>query len=206
MVTVAEQISDPVRHPPLRSMFEARKRVFVDLLRWDIPVIENRYEVDQFDDEHAAYVIVACADGGHAGSARLLPTLRPHILDTLFPQLCADAAPRGVGTMEITRFCLDRGKGGRERLETRNRLVSALVRYALDNEVTTYTGVAEMGWLQQILAFGWRCRPLGLPNLVGGRMLGALRIDIDADTPALLAANGIYRHAPLEPIEILQAA
>jgi N-acyl-L-homoserine lactone synthetase len=205
MVTLAEQIESPLRHPPLRDMFEARKRVFVDLLKWDVPVLEGRFEIDQFDDEHAAYLIVTSGHGCHAGSARLLQTHRPHILDSLFPELCA-APPRGPEVMEITRFCLGRGQSSQDRLETRNRLVSALVRYALENGIATYTGVAEMGWLQQILAFGWRCRPLGLPRRIDGRMLGALRIDISPETPALLAANGIYRPAPLEPIQILQAA
>jgi N-acyl-L-homoserine lactone synthetase len=116
------------------------------------------------------------------------------------------AAAAGPEVIEITRFCLGRGQGSKERLETRNRLVSALVRYALENGIATYTGVAEMGWLQQILAFGWRCRPLGLPRIVNGKILGALRIDISPETPALLAANGIYRPEPLERLEILQAA
>ncbi|HWU72384.1 MAG TPA: acyl-homoserine-lactone synthase, partial [Sphingomonas sp.] len=35
----------------LRRMFEARKEVFVDLLGWDVPVLDGRYEIDQFDDE-----------------------------------------------------------------------------------------------------------------------------------------------------------
>jgi N-acyl-L-homoserine lactone synthetase len=206
MVTLAHSVPCPLSLPVLREMFEARKRVFVDLLKWDVPVLEGRYEVDQFDDEEATYLIVPTEDGCHAGSARLLRTVRPHILDTLFPDLCAAPPPRGQDVLEITRFCLDRGRNAKERLETRNRLVSALVRYALDNRIATYTGVAEMGWLQQILAFGWRCRPLGLPRLACGRLLGALRIDIDADTPALLAANGIYRPTALERTEILEAA
>jgi acyl-homoserine lactone synthase len=206
MVTLAERLHDPARYPPLRGMFEARKRVFVDLLKWDVPVVDGRYEVDQFDDEHATYLVVGSEQGWHAGSARLLKTNQPHILDTLFPQLCASPPPRGYGVMEITRFCLGREQNARGRLETRNLLVSALVRYGLENGITTYTGVAELGWLQQILAFGWHCRPLGLPCIVQGRMLGALRIDISADTPALLAANGIYRTAPLERPQLLQAA
>jgi N-acyl-L-homoserine lactone synthetase len=206
MVTVAEAVPAPLRLPALREMFEARKRVFVDLLGWDVPVLEQRYEVDQFDDEQATYLIVPGEDGSHAGSARLLPTLRPHILDSLFPQLCAAEPPRGPGVLEITRFCLDRRLSARGRLETRNRLVSALVRHAIENGVETYTGVAEIGWLQQILAFGWRCRPLGLPRVVAGRMLGALRIDISDETPALLEANGIYRSAPLHRLELLAAA
>lgn len=206
MVTVAEAIPVPLHLPALREMFEARKRVFVDLLKWDVPVLEGRYEVDQFDEEDAVYLIVPGEDGRHAGSARLLKTIRPHILDSLFAELCAVPVPRDARTLEITRFCLDRRQSADDRLETRNRLVSGLVRYALENGVETYTGVAEMGWLQQILAFGWRCRPLGLPRRIDGKMLGALRIDITDETPALLEANGIYRCAPVRPLELLAAA
>ena len=96
MVTVAEGIPAPLHLPALRGMFEARKRVFVDLLKWNVPVLEGRYEVDQFDDEDAVYLIVPGEDGRHAGSARLLKTIRPHILDTLFPELCAAPVPRGA--------------------------------------------------------------------------------------------------------------
>ena len=42
----------------LRAMFAARKRVFVDLLKWDVPVLAGRFEIDQFDDEHARYIIL----------------------------------------------------------------------------------------------------------------------------------------------------
>jgi acyl-homoserine lactone synthase len=206
MVTLAEQVPDPARFPPLRGMFEARKRVFVDLLKWDVPVLDGRYEVDQFDDDAATYLIVAARDGGHGGSARLLRTTRPHILDSLFPELCAASPPRGHSVLEITRFCLERGSSAGERLETRNMLVSGLVRYALENGIDAYTGVAEIGWLQQILSFGWRCRPLGLPRMRDGKMLGALTIDISAETPALLEASGIYRPASLHRLEILAAA
>jgi acyl-homoserine lactone synthase len=206
MVTVAEAVPVPFHLPALREMFEARKRVFVDLLKWDVPVLDGRFEVDQFDGQDATYLIVPDQHGAHAGSARLLRTVRPHLLDTLFPELCAAPPPRGAKVLEITRFCLARGQSAEERLETRNRLVSALVRYALDNGVETYTGVAEIGWLQQILAFGWRCRPLGLPRQVDGKMLGALRIDISEETPALLEASGIYRSAPLRRLELLAAA
>jgi len=128
-----------------------------------------------------------------------------HIRDPLFPSLCAGEPPRSSDCFEITRFCLGRNQNARERLETRNRLVSALAQYALDNGISAYTGVAELSWLQQILAFGWRCRPLGLPQVIGGRTLGALRIDIDADTPALLAANDIFRPMSVEQAPALAA-
>ena len=144
MIVIGSQRREPAKEPLLRAMFEARKQVFVDLLKWDVPVLDGRYEVDQFDDEHAIYLIMADAAGEHLGSARLLPTTRPHILDSLFPCLCAGEPPRSSDCFEITRFCLGRNQNARERLETRNMLVSALAQYALENGISAYTGVAEL--------------------------------------------------------------
>nr|WP_298188955.1 acyl-homoserine-lactone synthase [Novosphingobium sp.] len=36
-------------------MFAARKAVFVDLLGWNVPVVDGKYEVDQFDTPSARY-------------------------------------------------------------------------------------------------------------------------------------------------------
>ncbi|MDT8760551.1 GNAT family N-acetyltransferase [Sphingomonas psychrotolerans] len=175
----------------MRAMFEARKRVFVDLLGWDVPVLAGKYELDQFDDTHARYLILADSDQNHLASARLLPTTRPHILDTLYAELSDSLPPTGPATWEITRFCLDRSLRAAERRRWRDALVTGLAHYALDHHITTYTGVAEQGWLEQILAFGWNARLLGTPKAIDGMKLGALRIDIEPETPALLAANGI---------------
>lgn len=189
----------------LRTMFEDRKSVFVDLLGWDVPVLGGRFELDEFDDHHATYVIVADGSGNHLGSARLLPTTRRHILGSLFPELCAEEPPTGPDIFEITRFCLSRRQSSRERRNTRNRLVSALVCHALDRGIRTYSGVAELSWLQQILAFGWDCRPLGPPQRFDCGLIGALAIHITPETPALLAANGIGSPAD-EPAEVAEAA
>jgi N-acyl-L-homoserine lactone synthetase len=172
----------------LGAMFEARKRVFVDLLRWNVPVLGGSWEMDQFDTQDATYLVLADALGSHLASARLLRTDRPHILDTLFPKLCDKTPPASPDTREITRFCLDRSLRAACRRQCRNRLVTALVQHALASGITRYTAVADMSWAQQILAFGWRCIPLGPSR----DALIALSIEIDADTPARLAAAGTW--------------
>lgn len=187
-------LDDQVRDPAdqlLRDMFEARKRVFVDLLGWQVPVLAGRYEIDQFDTEAAIYVIVTDSEGAHQASARLLPTTRPHILDTLFPSLCGEPVPRGPGTFEITRFCLERGLDARMRRKARDELILGLAQTALERGISRYTGVAEETWLRQILRFGWNCRRLGGTRDIDGRELGALIIEITPETPALLARAGI---------------
>jgi len=206
MLIVERGHSASPRERTLRAMFEDRKSVFVDLLKWDVPVLDGRFELDQFDNESATYIIVADESGDHLGSARLLATDRPHILGTLFPDLCASPPPAGPGVMEITRFCLSRRQKAAARHQTRNELVSALAWYALDAGIRTYTGVAETGWLQQILAFGWDCRPLGVPVRYDCGTIGALAIEITSETPSLLAANRIWQPVREPPTLIPQAA
>lgn len=188
----------------LRAMFEARKAVFVDLLKWDVPVLGGAWELDQFDDGEARYIVLVDAQGRHLGSTRLLKTTQPHILDTLFPDLCEEAIPRGPDVFEITRFCLDRTLRAAERREVRNRLVSALAEHALGVGIRRYTGVAEIAWFQQILSFGWQCVPLGLPRMRDRRMLAAIEIQIDADTPRLLAEAGIWAPSPSSSLMALE--
>lgn len=179
----------------LDAMFAARKNVFVDLLRWDVPVRDGRHEIDQFDDAYARYLLLLTDDGRHLASTRLLPTTRPHILDSLFPTLCEGAPPRGADVFEITRFCLDRTLKASDRRRARDQLVTAIVEHGINHGITGYTGVAETGWFQQILRFGWDCRPLGLPMIHARGVLHGLHIAIEQDTPGLLAAKGIW--APL---------
>jgi N-acyl-L-homoserine lactone synthetase len=195
MLHVVQSTAEPASDAALRSMFAARKSVFVDLLKWDVPVLDGRYEVDQFDDVHATYLILAEPDGTHLGSARLLPTTRPHILDSFYSGLCEEAPPRDADIFEITRFCLDRRLTARERRQVRDTLVNALVEHALATGISAYSAIAEMGWFQQILAFGWRCMPLGLPRVIDGTMLAALHIEITPETPALLAAGRVTASA-----------
>jgi acyl-homoserine lactone synthase len=79
----------------------------------------------------------------------------------------------------------------------RDTLVSALADHALAEGIASYTAIAEIGWFRQILAFGWRCRPLGPPQHRDGALLAALGIEIEPGTPALLRGAGIAPSAAL---------
>lgn len=197
IITVTQANRAAERHV-LRNMFEARKRVFVDLLKWDVPVIAGRYEVDQFDNEHATYLILSDESRAHLASARLLETTRPALLDSMFGDLCDSPPPRGQHIREITRFCLSRDLQATERRNARDQLVTALALHALEANITCYTGIAEIGWYNQIFGFGWDCRPLGPLSNARGRPLGAFAVDIDCHTPARLQQAGVFRLARLD--------
>ncbi|WP_375403000.1 acyl-homoserine-lactone synthase [uncultured Sphingomonas sp.] len=176
----------------LDGMFADRKRLFVDLLGWNVPVVAGRFEVDRFDDDHATYIIAGDRRTEHDGSLRLLPTERPHILDTLFAKLCPKGVPSGPDTYEITRLCLPTRHTAPDRLRIRNRLISAMVDHALAVGITTLTGVVAEPFRRQVLAMGWRADALGPDQVIDTAHLGAFRIHIDRDTPDRLAATGIY--------------
>lgn len=192
MPPIATSFVAPSSDAAVRNMFEARKRVFVDLLKWDVPVLNDRYEIDQFDTPHAHYLILTGDNVSHRASARLLRTDRAHILGELFPVLCDTDIPSGAHTREITRFCIEPTLSRNDRRIARNQLVTALVQHALAEGVTDYTAVANMAWYRQIAEFGWKCRALGAARHIGGECLLALHIEINARTPDDLAATGIF--------------
>ncbi|MGC6331154.1 acyl-homoserine-lactone synthase [Rhizorhabdus sp. FW153] len=189
--------ADPAGDAVLMAMFAARKSVFVDLLKWDVPVFAGAYEIDQFDDVHTTYLVLTADDNRHLGSARLLRTDRPHILDSFYADLCTDTVPRGPDIYEITRFCLDRRLRALERRAVRNTLVIALVDHALREGVSRYTALADIGWARQILDFGWAATLLGNPRDYDGQTLAALNIAIRRDTRQRLAAAGIVAAASI---------
>jgi acyl-homoserine lactone synthase len=184
--------SRPSEDVLLRAMFSERKRVFVDLLRWDVPVLEGQFEIDQFDGPTTIYLIIAGRDGEHRGSMRLLPSTGPHVLGSIFASLCFAAPPCASDIWEISRFCLSRRLRAPERRLVRNQLVTAAARFALDNAIAGYSCVADRGWITQIGAFGWHCEPLGMLQRLDCGLVGAMKITIGADTPALMRAAGTW--------------
>ncbi|SLK08783.1 acyl-homoserine-lactone synthase [Novosphingobium mathurense] len=192
MICTVQGCSDPRFRGAIETMFEDRKRLFVDLLGWDLAVEQDRWEIDCFDGDDAIYLIALDQTGDHIGSLRLLPSDQPHILATLFADLCPSGVPTGPETFEVTRLCLPVRHGAAERLRIRNALISAMVDHALLAGITRLTGVVEAGFLAQILRMGWRCTSPGPSRRFGGAALGAFIAEIDAETPALLAASGIY--------------
>ena len=167
-----------------QSMHEDRKQVFVDLLNWDIDH-DGRYEQDEYDTADAQYLILQDKDTAeHLGSVRLLPTTRGHILGDVFPFLCDADVPCGSDVWEITRLVVSPRVGRQDRLMIRNMLGRAMIEYGHLAGIKKYTAVCEIGFLSQLLASGWRCDPLGLPQKVGTSMVGALLIHNDADSLA----------------------
>lgn len=192
MIHILEGLGGEGEQPLLESMFEARKRLFIDLLDWDLEVVDERFEIDRFDDAYATYLIAVDAAERHRASMRLLPSTRPHLLGSMFERLCTGGVPIGPDIFEITRLCLPASELASERKRLRNGLIRAMVDYALANGIRSFTGVVTARFREQILTMGWDAEALGPGLDMGGGRLGAFAIHIDEGTPARLEANSIY--------------
>lgn len=204
MIQIIEGVKAPGSDPLFDAMFRDRKRVFVDLRGWDVPVVAGEFEVDQFDGPRTVYCIATDERGTHRGSIRLIPTNEPHILGDVFPELCDGEVPTGPDIWELTRACPSPDLSSAERRRVRNALITAVVEYARHSRIRTYTCIADSGWLSQILSMGWDCTLLGLPRNLEGTNTGALRIDITTATRSLLEDAGTWvpsRFALLDDVQ-----
>ena len=195
MLHAVQGLDHPGHSRLLASMFADRKRVFVDLLKWDVPH-DDYAERDQFDGLDAEYLIFAEGDD-HIASLRLLRTDQPHLLGDVFPELVDGDVPSGPGIREISRFCISPRHRGDVRLKARRLLATALTEYALVAGLNAYTAVAHVSRMSNLFATGWRVKPLGLPDLGATHPAGALMIEIDTATPQLLRRSGRYEHETL---------
>lgn len=93
----------------LDAMFRLRARYFNGMRGWNLP-LESGCEIDRFDGTGTLYAAALEEDGTMVGCFRLLPTDRPHLLDSCFPDLMAAASGRtlmhGPGLWEISRLAV----------------------------------------------------------------------------------------------------
>ncbi|HWV59609.1 MAG TPA: acyl-homoserine-lactone synthase [Sphingopyxis sp.] len=188
---VVDQSTRAREHAVLRAMFAARKRVFVDLLKWDLPVLAGRFEVDHRDGPDATYLIVAGPEGEHRASARLLPVCPACF--TRAEGCLFQRGDRASGIAEVTHFCVSPDIDGDARRHARDQLLHGLVDHALARRIHRLVGIAEEAWARRAEGFGWACRRVGPVRAPFGRNMVTVVVDIDRTTPERLVAAGIVR-------------
>jgi N-acyl-L-homoserine lactone synthetase len=182
MVQIVEATSRSRYSARLDGMYRDRKRVFIDWLKWNIASEDGLREIDQFDMDGAIYLIETGEADKHLASIRLLPSVRPHLLTEVFSSLCDGPIPRGSHVWELTRFCVSPDVSKPDAVRLMNLMWTSVVEFAVARDIRQYTCVTHMAFLSQILTAGWDTRPLGLPQVFDGGMIGAVLFNINPDT------------------------
>ncbi len=152
----------------IEAMHRHRHEIFVEQKGWRALESPDRLDIDEFDNEHATYLIAIDARGRVGGSGRLVPSWRPHMLQNLFPEYCDWAVPVGPGIWEWTRHA-GGGPGftRKENLEIQYALSLGVLEFAASRDIEAYTGILETKMVPFAGELGWRCEPLGLARHYG---------------------------------------
>jgi len=189
------------------EMHQDRKRVFVDTLKWRVPVVGGKYEIDQFDDADAIYLLESePKTGKHLASLRLLASTKPNLLRDVFPHLCSVPLPVGEDVMELTRFCVSPDVEKLDAVNLMNRMWSAAVEYAMLFGIERYTCISHRQFLSVMLSAGWGAEPLGDLKECDGQLIGAILFKVTPATLRECRRRYGYRGPVLEVLPQAEAA
>ncbi len=161
-------------------MHRQRKQVFIDKLKWRLEESAG-LEIDAYDSHEAIYLIEAGTPTSDVSvSARLLPTVRPHLLSQQFADLCEEELPAGPGVWEATRFCpAPDTPAGPLRRDMLGRMIAGIMETALLFGVDQVTYVADAALAPMAQKVGWDVRALGAPRGNGRNRIQAFVASID---------------------------
>ncbi len=160
----------------IQQFYRLRHQIFVEERGWGGLRRPDGLDVDDYDNEHAIYLLAIDADRV-VGGQRLYPTLLPHMISEVFPHLVQSGIPQAADIFEWTRyFVVKERRTGR----TDCRLLAAMQEFCLEKGLSEVTAVVEMWWLPRWQQTGFKVRPLGLPQIIEGQPCIAAAIEISA--------------------------
>ena len=154
------------------------------------------------------------------GGSRLVPTLAPHLMSEVFPELAnVRGVPRFADVFEWTRiFVIPAKREGGRLCKAAGIVYCGILEFCLSNEVRQISVVCEAYWIPRLLALGWNPQLLGEPVVRDGMTIVGITCDMTeaalAKTQATYAIAGSVmaddfstyvvfpaqeiRHAPLQ--------
>jgi len=154
----------------LRQMHELRHTVFVEEKGWKTLARDDRLEFDQFDTDEAVYFLKLDKDDKILGGMRLVPTVQPTQLGTIFSQWCHfEAPPRSPEIWEWSRyFIVDNKYRSKAGYPVFYELFFAILEYAVKKGIQGLSGFLEAVTLPRLSALPWNIRYLGNIVTYGG--------------------------------------
>ncbi|MEK8034743.1 acyl-homoserine-lactone synthase [Ideonella sp. DXS29W] len=172
--------------PPalLADMGRYRYRVFVGKLGWPLQC-DGDLEYDEFDREDTVYVVAQDPEGVVTGTARLLPTTRPYLLQKAFRNLWGgNELPDCHTVWELSRFAaVDFRSSASSEVQASAGHARDLFRKAVSlarrQGAKTLITVSPIGMERLLRASGFSSMRAGAPTMCCGVPIVALKIDCE---------------------------
>lgn len=203
----------------VEESYRIRHKIYVETRGWKNLEREDKREIDQFDNENAIYLLALDEEDGRVvGGSRLVPTLCPHLMSDVFPQLASmRTLPRATDIFEWTRYYVVPEKRESHAVcNVASVIMCGVQEYCLDEGVSTLSIVTEPFWIPRFLELGWNPRSLGLPVDIEGEAVIGITVDISEEALAqtremrgidhpVLIREGISQPA-ISPLSLLAGA
>lgn len=148
------------------EIFRFRKRLFVDIEKWDLPT-DGPFEIDQFDHEMAKYIVIFHCDK-LVGGFRAIRTTDPYLASAVFPDLAQTIPyPKKHDAWEISRFGVIPRDNPRDRIVAAKFNYSMMFRFANMYRATSLVAIADLQYERFLRKLGVRSRRFGPPQVVG---------------------------------------
>jgi len=182
------------------SHHQLRYRMFVARQRWNVPHY-RQMEYDEFDTPAATYILVVDDHNRSLGTARLIPTTRPYMVEALWPHLVrGDELPHSSAIWEASRFGCDRDLTAANRRRVIAQLIHGCQEFGIQNGINRYLGVMPVWVFQHVIAaHGCPVTPLGPRSELNGHEIEAAYIGV---SPSVLET--VRRHAGLQETRLEQ--
>lgn len=163
------------------SHHRLRHRLFVERLGWEVPSFKAM-EYDQFDTPAAKYVLWVDDNNKARGMVRLIPTIEPYMVRSLWPDWLEDALPEDPHIWEATRFGCDRDLPQQMRRQIITDLICACQSFGVANGITKYLSVMPLGIFKRVIkAAGCPVDLLSERRLMAGHPTAVAYIDVSQD-------------------------
>ncbi|GBQ31146.1 acyl-homoserine-lactone synthase [Gluconacetobacter sacchari] len=186
----------------LRDQYRFRYKQFVMREKWDVPSYRGM-EYDQFDTPAAAYLVWRDDEGSVRGLVRLLPTIRPYMTESLWPELIPDTgAPRSPDIWENTRFGVDGDLPAAVRKQVSAELIVASIEFALSQQISAYLIVSPRAVLDRTLPrAGLRPEVQKSAVLASGHAVSSAYVQVSEDVLVAVRRRLGLTHAILRHYE-----
>lgn len=148
----------------VEQMFRLRYRLFVEKFKWQVSHRDGM-EIDEFDALPACTHFILADRDGIAGSARLLPSTGPYLVEKFFPQAIEGPLPKDERHWEVSRATVELdGWKGREfdrTVAVQRELFAGMYQWCIDRDIPYLFGVADVRFRAVTRAFSLPREPMG---------------------------------------------
>jgi acyl-homoserine lactone synthase len=179
----------------LEQHFRLRHDIYVGERGWHDLTRPDGREVDAFDTDDAVYLLGILPGRGVVAGSRLVPSLKPHLMSDVFPELAPQGVPRANDIFEWTRiFVVPALRQSGTPCLAAGIVYCGIVEFCLQRNVSRLSIVCETYWIGRLAALGWNPQPLGPPIGHRGETIIGLIVDMGAaELEAVRRAYGISR-------------